>query len=227
MTSILGCCCCGCVGLGARAGACACTGPCSDVVASSNPAAIAAKRADPKSGALICDLHSKYENCCSCAGALHHDFDAAVFRAAVRRVVRGDRMRVAEALAEITLALTPCDSKYATTLSARREDKSMLLAMPARCRPDRLVLGIAVDDDLGVLQTLPPASARRRAAAIQFRQKQRSLNFPPRGPDRLAPRSARVRRPRPTSAGGRRFRPRTSSGSRRRKRRGRRRRARS
>jgi len=47
-------------------------------------------------------------------------------------------MRVAEALAEITLALTPCDSKYATTLSARREDKSMLLAMPARCRPDRL-----------------------------------------------------------------------------------------
>ena len=80
-------------------------------------------------------------------------------------------MRVAEALAEITLALTPCDSKYATTLSARREDKSMLLAMPARCRPDRLVLGIAVDDDLGVLQTLPPASARRRAAAIQFRQK--------------------------------------------------------
>src|SRR5438105_11720415 len=97
MTSILGFCCCVCVGLGAGAGACACTGPCSDVVASSNPAAIAAKRADPKSGALICDLLSKYENCCSCAGALHHDFDAAVFRAAVRRVVRGDRKRVAEA----------------------------------------------------------------------------------------------------------------------------------
>src|SRR5580704_17881499 len=35
--------------------------------------------------------------------------------------------------AEIMLGLMPCDSKYATTLSARREDRSMLLAMPDRC----------------------------------------------------------------------------------------------
>src|SRR5260370_33478502 len=35
-------------------------------------------------------------------------------------------------LAETTCGLTPCDSRYATTLSARREDRSMLLATPAR-----------------------------------------------------------------------------------------------
>ena len=34
----------------------------------------------------------------SSARALQHDLDAAVLRAAVRRVVRGDRMRVAEPL---------------------------------------------------------------------------------------------------------------------------------
>jgi hypothetical protein len=32
-------------------------------------------------------------------------------------------------LAEMMFGLTPCDSRYATTLSARREDRSMLLAM--------------------------------------------------------------------------------------------------
>src|SRR5437868_11796107 len=91
MTSILGFCCCGCVGLGAGAGACACTGPCSDVVASNNPAAIAAKRADPKSGVLICDLLSKYENCCSGAQApivLHVDDEQPCFFGFIVKRVR-------------------------------------------------------------------------------------------------------------------------------------------
>ena len=89
------------------------------------------------------------------------------------------------------------------------------------------------------LSTWPPASLsqnavygfhlrrRRRVAAIQFRQKQRRLNFRPRALDRHPSPLPRARRRRPTSAAGRRSRRRTSSGSRRRRRRGRRRRARS
>src|SRR5215471_18851237 len=38
-------------------------------------------------------------------------------------------------LAEMMFGLTHCGSRYATTLSARRENSAMLLVMPARCQP--------------------------------------------------------------------------------------------
>ena len=66
------------------------------------------------------------------AGAFEHDFDAAVLRPAVRVSFEATGCVSPNPLAEMTFGLTPCDWRYATTLSARREDRSMLLAIPAR-----------------------------------------------------------------------------------------------
>jgi hypothetical protein len=59
-------------------------------------------------------------------------------------------------LANRVLGLTPCERKYATTSSARREDRVDVVsnAFALQRGADRQIIGIAGDDDFGVLQVL-------------------------------------------------------------------------
>src|ERR1700674_5275232 len=88
------------------------------------------------------------------AGPLHGDLDAPVLRPALRRVVRGYRMRVAEPLGRDDVRVDALRHQVGDDVAGapRRQGQIVVDPGPLQWRSDRQIVGVAVDDDLSVLQ---------------------------------------------------------------------------
>ena len=93
------------------------------------------------------------------AGPFEHDLDAAVLRAALRRLVRGDRMGVAEALGRDDVGVDALRGQIGDDVagSARGQVDVIGNTRPLQAGSNQLVVCIAIDDDLGVLQMFAAA----------------------------------------------------------------------
>src|SRR5271170_3220880 len=88
----------------------------------------------------------------SAARSLDDNLDAPVPRTTLRGGVRGDRMRVATALRRQDIGVDAVRAQIVDDRVGplRRQIHIRIDALLLERRPDRLVVGVAVDDDLAV-----------------------------------------------------------------------------
>ena len=88
------------------------------------------------------------------SGPLDGDLDAPVFRPVRRRVVRGDRMRIAKPFGRDDVRVDALRHQVGDNIagSPRRQGQIVVDPSPLQWRSDRQIVGVAVDDDLSVLQ---------------------------------------------------------------------------